>query len=81
VPVEKRSECWWLILQDGTPVAGDGGGGVLLLAELSLTHPLGQVLHTLRLSPLVDAGDRFLAKYRKRLGRFVPEGAAPRRFP
>ncbi len=81
MPEEKRGECWWLILRDGTPVAGDGGGGVMLLSELPLTRLLGWALHTLKLSPLVDAVDRFLAKYRKRLGRFVPEGPAPRRFP
>jgi hypothetical protein len=63
VPEEKHRECWWLILRDGTAVAGDGA------------------LSALKLSPLVDAGDKFLAKYRKHLGRFVPEGPAPRRYP
>ena len=81
VPEENHRECWWLILRDGTPVAGDGGGGVMLLLELPITRPLGWTLDALRLSPLVDAGDKFLAKYRKHLGRFVPEGPAPRRYP
>ena len=81
VPEEKHGECWWLILRDGTPVAGDGGGGVLLLSELQLTRPLGRALGTLRLSPLVDAGDKLLAKFRKHLGWFVPDGPAPRQFP
>ncbi|NNG17530.1 MAG: hypothetical protein HKM89_13725 [Gemmatimonadales bacterium] len=81
VPDEKHRECWWFILRDGTPVAGDGGGGVLLLSELQRTRPLGRALGALRLSPLVDAGDKLLAKFRKHLGRFVPEGPAPRRYP
>ena len=81
VPEEGRGECWWLVLRDGTPVAGDRGGGVMLFAELQLTRPLGGVLRALRLSPLIDVLDRFLAKYRKRLGPFVPEGPAPRRYP
>lgn len=63
------------------PVAGVGGGGVLLLAEIQLTRPLGRVLRTLRLSPVIDGLDRVLARYRQRLGRFVPEGPAPRRYP
>ena len=81
VPEERRGECWWIILRDGTPVAGDGGGGVMLFTEVRLTRPLGRVLCALRLSPLVDALDTFAARHRKRLGRFVPEGPAPRRYP
>jgi len=81
VPEEKRQECWWLILRDGTPVAGDGGGGVMLFAEIQLTRPLGRALRVLRLSPLIDVLDRFVAQYRSGIGRFVPEGSAPRRYP
>ena len=51
-----------------------------ILYSRLLTRPLGGVLRALRLSPLVDAVDKVLAKYRKRLGRFVPEGPA-RRYP
>lgn len=53
----------------------------MLFARIQLTRPLGGVLGALRLSPLVDALDKLLAKSRKRLGRFVPEGPAPRRYP
>ena len=81
MPEERRSECWWLVLRDGTPVAGDGGAGVMLFAEVQLTRPLGRVLSLLHLSPLVDALETFVARYRKRLSRFVPEGTAPRRYP
>jgi len=81
VSEEKRGECWWLVLRDGTAVAGDLGGGVMLLAEISLTRPLGRALRAVRLSPVIDAFDRVLARNRARLGRFVPEGPAPRRYP
>jgi hypothetical protein len=81
VPEHRRGECWWLILRDGTPVAGDGGGGVKLFAEIQLTRPLGRLLGAFRLSSVIDALDKLLARYRKGLGRFVPEGPAPHRYP
>ena len=81
MPEDKRGECWWFIGRDGTPVRGDAGAGVMVLAEIRLTRPLGRALRGLRLSPLVDAIDRLAARYRKRLGRFVPDGPALRRYP
>jgi hypothetical protein len=81
VPEHRRGECWWLVLRDGTPVPGDEGGGLMLLAEMRLTRRGGHVLRWLRLSPVIDALDRLLARYRKHLGRFVPQGEAPLRFP
>jgi hypothetical protein len=39
VPEEGRGECWWLVLRDGTPVAGDGGGGLMLFAEVPGDEP------------------------------------------
>ena len=81
VPENARKECCWLVLRDGTPVAGNRGGGVLLLADVRLTRPLGLLFRALRLSPVVDAADNLGARYRKSLGRLVPEGPAPRRYP
>ena len=81
VPEDKRGECWWLVLRDGTAVEGDLGAGVMLLVEIRLTRPLGRALRAMRLSPVIDAFDRALARNRARLGRFVPEGPAPRRYP
>ena len=78
---EARGECWWLVLADGTPIAGDRGGGVALLRVLWLTRPLGALLGALRLAPLVDRLDTLIAGQRSRLGRFIPEGPAPRRYP
>ena len=81
VPEEARGECWWLVLRDGTPVPGDSGGGVRVLAELRLTHVLASVFRVLRASPIVDALDKLVARHRSRLGRLVPDGPAPRRYP
>ncbi len=81
VAEEKRGECWWVVLRDGTVIRGDEGGGVVLLAEIRLTGPFGRVLRAARLSPAVDVFDRVIARYRSRLGRFVPDGPAPRRYP
>jgi hypothetical protein len=81
VPESKRGDCWWLVLRDGTPVAGDHGGGLILLTKLRDTRRLGDLLGRLRMSPILDALDKVLARYRKRLGRLVPEGPAPRRYP
>jgi hypothetical protein len=81
VPEERRSQCWWLVLRDGTLVAGDQGGGVTLLAEVQLTRRLGHGLRSLRLSPAVDLLDKVVARLRKHLGRLVPEGPAPVRYP
>jgi hypothetical protein len=51
------------------------------LAEVRLTRPLGLLFRALRLSPVVDAVDNLVARYRKSLGRLVPDGPAPRRYP
>jgi predicted DCC family thiol-disulfide oxidoreductase YuxK len=81
VPEERRKECWWLVLRDGTAVAGDAGGGVKLLTELQSTRLIGRALGALRLSPLIDAFDKLVAHYRSGLSRLVPDGPAPRRYP
>jgi hypothetical protein len=81
IPEEARDECWWLVLRDGTPIPGDGGGGVALFLEVRLTRPVGRLLRALWAAPLVDALDKLVARQRGRLGRFVPDGPAPRRYP
>jgi predicted DCC family thiol-disulfide oxidoreductase YuxK len=81
IPEDERMECWWLVLRDGTPVAGNKGGGVAILSELRLTRPFGLLLRVLRLSELVDILDDGFARHRATLGRFVPDGEAPHRYP
>ena len=81
IPAEARDGRWWLVLTDGTPLPGDRGAGVVLLTELRLTRPLGRLLRTLRASRLVDRLDTLIARHRGRLGRAVPNGPGPRRYP
>lgn len=81
MPVERRDDCWWLVLQDTTLIPGDAGGGVALLSELRLTRPLGRFLRVVGAEPLIDALDKLVSRHRGRLGRLVPDGPAPRRYP
>jgi hypothetical protein len=81
VPEEARGESWWIVLRDGRLVRGDEGGGVALLAAIRLTRPLAGALGMLGGSRLLDVFDKLVARYRARLGRVVPEGPAPRRYP
>lgn len=81
VPEERRSDCWWIVLRDGTPIEGDRGGGVQLLSALTLTRAIGRTLGWLRLSAVVDLVDIVVARNRKHLSRMVPDGPAPLRFP
>jgi hypothetical protein len=81
IPEETQAVSWWLVLHDGMPIAGDEGGGVALLLELPGTREIGNLLKTLRLSPVVDALDRLVARQRGRLSRIVPDVKAPRRYP
>ena len=81
VPENRRTESWWIVRGDGVPVAGERGGGIVLLTEIRPTRLLGGVLGAIGVSPLIDALDRFVARHRGRLSRFVPDGPAPQRYP
>jgi hypothetical protein len=81
VPPERRDECWWLALQDGTLVPGDEGGGIAVLLEVRLTRPLGRFLRVSRAGRLIDDLDKLVSRHRGRLGRLVPDGPAPRSYP
>jgi len=81
VPEEARNECWWYVGVDAIPVPGDAGGGVELLSSIRLTRPVGHFLRAIRASAVLDALDKLLARNRARLGRFVPDGPAPLRYP
>ena len=81
IPEEARGDCWWFVRTDGTPVPGDAGGGVALFEAVRLTHELGTALRTLRADPIVDELDRLVSRHRGTLGRVVPDGPAPHRYP
>ena len=77
IPEDARFKCWWFVLPDGTPIAGDAGGGVVLMTELRLTRPVGRALRALHASALVDALDKVVARHRGLLGHLVPDGEPP----
>ena len=59
---------------------GTGAGAVELLAALRRTRPAARVLARAPEAPL-EAVYHAIARNRSRLGRLVPDGPAPRRFP
>lgn len=79
LPEAERFASWRLALTDGS-LAGYGAGAVALLEAMRLTRPVARVL-----APLPDAVFETLygavAGNRGALGRAVPDGAAPLRFP
>lgn len=81
VPEESRAESFWIVLHDGSPVAGNDGGGLTLLSQLSLTRRIGLILQALKLSSVIDVLYKLIAHYRGALGKLVPEGIAPHRYP
>ena len=81
MPEGTRFDNSWLVRRDGTPVAITDGGAVELLAELRLTRPLGRIIRALHASAFVDASVRLVSRSRGRIGRFAPDGPAPRRYP
>ena len=81
VPEDLWNESSWLVHRDGAPVRLDAGGAVRLLAEVRLTRWLGRALEAVGASRLLDASVRLVSRHRAGLGRFVPDGPAPRRYP
>ena len=81
VSEEDRSERWWLVLRDGQALPGDGGAALPLLMELRLTRTLARALDALNAGPALDRLDALVARHRTWIGRLVPNGPAPRRFP
>jgi hypothetical protein len=57
------------------------GGAARLITEIRLTRRLGRALETVGASSLVDALVRLVSRHRARIGRFVPDGPALRRYP
>ena len=81
VPQSKRTESWWLVLHDGSAVAGKDGGALVLLAEIPLTSWIASALVWTGLSPLVHRLEALIARHRGAMSRVVPDGPAPSRFP
>jgi predicted DCC family thiol-disulfide oxidoreductase YuxK len=79
VDEDERFTSWHLAMPDGA-VVGRGAGGVELLRSMSLTRPLGEALAHIPRNSLELAYD-IVARTRSALGRVVPDGPGPRRFP
>lgn len=77
---DDRLAGWHLVLTDGTRLSG-GPGAVRLLEELRWTRWLGTSCRVLGLTRSLGSVDAFIAERKGRLGRRVPDGEAPRRFP
>jgi hypothetical protein len=76
-----RKESSWLVDRDGGAVRLGAGGAIRLIKELRLTRRLGRALEAAGLSAPVDALVRLVSRHRARVGRFVRDGPAPRRYP
>jgi predicted DCC family thiol-disulfide oxidoreductase YuxK len=79
LPEEERLATWRLARADGS-LAGYGAGVPELLVAMRLTRPLGRAL-ALAPAGALDASYRLVARNRSRIGRLVPDGPAPRRYP
>ena len=80
IPQDDRHAGWHLVLTDGTRLSG-GSGAVRLLEELRWTRWLGTSCRVLGLTRALTRVDALIARKKGRLGRRVPDGDAPRRFP
>lgn len=72
-------QTWRLVRRDGTLTAY-GSGGVELLRSMAATRPAARALAVIPVS-LLNRLYGVVARNRQRLGRIVPDGEAPRRFP
>ena len=75
----ERYATWRLVRRDGS-VSGRGRGGIELLRSLMLTRAAGRVL-ALVPGRALEAAYELVARHRQELGRLVPDGPAPRRYP
>lgn len=71
---------WSLVFPNGSRLSG-GPGVVALLERLSLLRWIGRMARALRLAPVLGVVDRWVARYKGRLSRRVPDGPGPHRFP
>jgi len=79
LPESERLDSWRFVDRDGL-LAGRGAGAVPLLRALHLTRLAGRMLDVVP-DRALDAAYRGLARRRSLLGRLVPDGPGPRRFP
>lgn len=79
LPPDQRLASWWIALPDGS-VLGQGAGLPVLLGAVHVTRPLAAVARASS-GRVLDQAYELVARNRRAIGRFVPDGPAPRRFP
>jgi predicted DCC family thiol-disulfide oxidoreductase YuxK len=79
LPEPERLASWRLVRPDGSHT-GYGAGIPALLATMRRTRPAARLVGLVP-PRLLDSAYRLLARTRGRLGRLVPDGPAPRRYP
>ena len=79
LPAQERLASWRLVRRDGS-LAGHGGGLGELLESMAVTRALGRAVSVVP-DRILDALYEQTARRRGRLGRLVPRGPAPRRYP
>lgn len=79
VPASERFDTWRLASKDGS-LSGFGAGAPGLFQAMGVTRPLGGLLGRVA-DPTLDRVYELIARNRGTLGRLVPDGPAPRRYP
>ena len=79
LPEDERFASWHLVPEDGSLI-GHGRGGVALLRSMHLSRPAGHLLAAVP-EGVLDMLYGVVARHRSPLGRLVPDGRAPRRYP
>ena len=77
---EKSRLASWRVVQPDGSLAGLGAGIVPLLRSMRLTRPAARLI-ALVPDRALDTVYGVVARHRGRLGRMLPDGPAPRRFP
>ena len=77
---EERVSLLRLVLSDGRMLSG-GAAALSVLARLPATRPLARTLTVLHAQRAAEAAYAIVARNRDRLGRLVPDGPGPRRYP
>jgi hypothetical protein len=79
LPEEERLQTWRLA-RTKSALPGHGTGVPELLATMRVTRPAGRLLGLVP-DGVLDRVYAQIARHRGSLGRLVPDGHAPRRFP
>jgi len=80
LPEEERFKTWWLAERDGR-LRSHTDGGVALLGHMHMTRPLARRLQRPRIEGALARLDNLVAHHKSRLGKVVPNGPGPYRYP